>query len=150
MITLETRDDQTGEALTINRFLERCGNQYTAVKTQQYAIMDYLLIRDNHVTNYLEIKNRKETREQIQQYGGLMLKHRKLLEAQTLSRQMQTATHVIYGFENGHGELWIANTHDLTGLTPQDPPRRRNYRGLPCDEEQVVYLDWTQHLRRVA
>jgi hypothetical protein len=150
VITLETETDRTGEQATINRFIERCGPNYQAIGTLPFAIIDYALIHNNRITNYLEIKNRKESRDQVQQYGGLMLKHRKVLELHALAEQMKTPTHVVYGFNSGHGEIWIATVSDLIGLMPQDPPRRRNYRGLACDEEPVIYLDWSLDVKRVA
>lgn len=122
----------------------------TAMKLPPLSPVDYLLGRDSQITAGIEIKTRKETVEQVQSYGGLMLKHRKLVEMQTLASLLRTRCHVAFCFENAEGPILLADVDLITDLQPETPPDRRNYRGLSCDEEPVVYLDWTRHLRRIT
>jgi hypothetical protein len=149
MPTLETTTDEQAETLVIERLLPHFPEHSQAVKSPKKAFVDYLVVQDNHLKLALEIKTRKQKPEEIKQYGGLMLKHRKLLELQQLSDLMKIPVFMVYGFEKGFGAILTGNVNNMTGLTPYDPPPRHNYRGLACDLEQVVYLDWDQHLRQV-
>jgi hypothetical protein len=149
MPTLETHTDEQAETLVIERLLPHFPEHSQAVKSPKKAFVDYFLAQHGEIKLALEIKTRKQTPEQIKQYGGLMLKHRKLLELQTFATLMHMPVYLVYGFEKGFGQILTGNVSNMTGLTPYDPPPRNNYRGLACDLEQVVYLDWDQHLRRV-
>ena len=149
-VILETDTDRTLEQATIDRILSIATAGTTAVQLPPLSAVDYLLIKDGTATVGIEIKTRKESVDQIRGYGGLMLKHRKVLELQQISTLLQIRVIVVFAFDNATGPILICEPATLTDLEPETPPRRRNYRGLPCDEEPVVYLDWTKHLRRIA
>ena len=148
-VILETDDDRRLEQRTIDRLLTISSYGSSAIRLPALSAVDYVIIRKSRVTTAVEIKTRKESVDQIRSYGGLMLKHRKLLELQTIGTLLQVPVICAFAFDNAEGEIYLAYPDKLTGLEPQEPPRRRNYRGLACDEEPVVYLDWKTHLWRV-
>jgi len=113
------------------------------------SAVDFVLIKEGNATGLIEVKTRKETLEQIKSYGGLMLKHKKLIELQALSSLMNITTFVVFAFENAEGPLLICDPMKIRNLEPLPPPVRRNFRGLECDLDLVVFLDWDKDLRRV-
>ena len=147
---LETQHDKALEGEAIRRILETAAPETSAVSLPALSAIDYLLVKDQQVTAGVEIKTRKETVEQIRSYGGLMLKHRKLVEMAALSEMLRARCFVAFCFENSQGPILLAEPSRLTDLPPVTPPPRRNFRGLPCDEEPVVYLDWDTHLVRLT
>lgn len=149
-VRLETDNDRHLEATAIQRILNAANPGFTAVSLPALSAMDYLLVKDQQATTGIEIKTRKEPVEQVRKYGGLMLKHRKLLEIAQLAEILRINGYVAFCFENATGPILLAEPRKLLHLTPTTPPPRRNYRGLACDEEPVVYLDWDQHLQRLT
>jgi len=147
-VILETDADRALEARTMQRIIEASRQGATAVKLPALAVIDYLVAVDGVIAAGIEIKTRKETMEKIQTYGGLMLKHRKVHELNTLGEALQAPMIVAFAFENGEGPVLFAGTKQLETLEPVPPPPRRNYRGLACDEEPVIFLDWDKHLLR--
>lgn len=145
---LETNADRQLEQATMDRLLAGSTHGATAVQLPELSAVDYVTMRDGKITTAVEIKTRKETVEQIRGYGGLMLKHRKLLELQTIGTLLRVPVVVAFAFENDTGPIYLAYPERLNGHEPQQPPRRRNYRGLACDEEPVIYLDWDKDLWR--
>ena len=121
----------------------------TPIKLPDLSAIDYLLADGDKLVAGIEIKTRKESPAQIQQYGKLILKWRKYEELKLISQIMNIPTYVLFAFENAEGNLAllpIARLSD-TNPIPETPPVRRNYRGLPCDEEPVIYFDWDLLLR---
>lgn len=148
-VILETDSDRRLERRTIERILTICEDGSTAVQLPPLSAVDYMIVSKGRITNAVEIKTRKESVEQIRAYGGLMLKHRKLLELQRITELMQVPVMVAFAFDNAEGQIHCAYPQLITDVEPQIPPRRRNYRGLACDEEPVVYLDWKRHVWRL-
>lgn len=148
-VILETDTDRGLERRTIERILSIAQPGTKALQMPALSAVDYLLLRDDTATMALEIKTRKESVEQIRSYGGLMLKHRKAVELQTIGTLTQLQVLCVFAFDNAEGPILICDPSTLTDLEPAPPPRRRNYRGLACDEELVLYLDWDRHLMRV-
>ena len=149
-VILETFSDKKLEARTIERILSIAKPNTVASRFPDLSVVDFILTRNGSAVSLIEIKTRKETVEQIKNYGGLILKHRKLTELQTLATFTNTSTYVIFAFENGEGPIMLCDVMDVTNVQPQPPPERRNYRGLPCDEEHVIFLDWNNHLKRIS
>lgn len=145
-VTLETERDRMLEQAFMNRFMARLPEDTANHRMPQYSIVDYVITRAGEVRYFLELKIRKETVEQVKTYGGLMLKQRKVLELHQFSEAVKADVWVVFAFANGSGDVLVAQPRHLLNLPPEDPPRRRNYRGLATDEEPVVYLDWSQHL----
>lgn len=148
-VILETDADRSLERRTIERLMITMWYDSRPVQMPPLSAIDYIIEVDGRARLGLEIKTRKESVDQIRSYGGLMLKHRKLVELQTIGNLLQLPINCVFAFDNAEGQIHIAYPDKLTGLEPQAPPRRRNYRGLACDEEPVVYLDWKTHLWRV-
>lgn len=148
MPILETKADRLLQYKTVYR-LEEIYPQFTFIEMPERALMDYLVVNGCRAAMFLEIKTRKESMNQIKQYGGLMLKQRKIDEALDLANALQVQSYFLWTFDNGDGTIVRANAKDLKGLEGHTPPRRRNYRGLACDDELVVYLDWDRHLEIV-
>lgn len=146
MVTLETEADRAGEQHVIERILGRIGPDFRSIRFPAFSLLDYAIINQHTTVLMLEIKVRKESRQQIQSYGGLMLKHRKISELAALQEALKTPVFVVFAFDNGRGEILATTPSDLTDLPGEAPPRRRNFRGLAADEEPVVYLDWVKHL----
>lgn len=149
-VILETASDKALETRAITRILETAEAGTEAIKMPALSAVDYLLTRDLQITAAVEIKTRKESVDQVRSYGGLMLKHRKLVEIADLSEILRIRAFVAFCFDNASGPILLAEPSRLRTLDPVTPPPRRNYRGLACDEESVVYLDWDQHLVRLT
>lgn len=145
-VRLETDDDRRLEGTAIRRILGHASDDTRVVAMPPFSAIDYLLIRHWQATTGIEIKTRKESVEQVRSYGGLMLKHRKLLEMANLSEMLQIRAIVAFCFDNAEGPILLAEPAKLLNLQPVPPPPRRNYRGLTCDTEPVVYLDWDSDL----
>lgn len=148
-VILETDADRELELVTIRRLLGIAKSGSTAVQLPLLSAVDYLIQRDGVVTAGIEIKTRKETVEKIQSYGGLMLKHRKFLELRELSTLLQAPMFVAFAFENGNGPILTVEPMKIHDPEPVIPPPRKNFRGLPCDEEPVIFLDWSRDLTRL-
>lgn len=146
-VILETDNDRALE----DRVIAWLAGTFKAVplRAPQLSFIDAFFAREGVLVAAMEIKTRKEPMEKVQAYGGLMLKERKLLELQALQRLMRLPTFIVFAFRNGLGEILLANVEHVHGLEAVVPPPRRNYRGLACDEDPVVYLDWDRHLSRV-
>lgn len=143
MPRLETELDQQLERRAIERLTH--AYDYTAIKLPDLSPMDYLIADGSEIIAGVEIKTRKESPEQIRQYGKLILKWRKYQELNAISQLLHIPTYVLFAFENSEGQLSMLNIQALekTNPKPADPPIRRNYRGLACDEEPVIYFDWS-------
>lgn len=128
------------------RFMKAMPADAQAFRMPQYSVVDYMITRGPHVKSFLELKIRKEPLEKVKSYGGLMLKHRKIVELAQLQDTSRAEVWVVFVFDNGIGEILAAKPVNLLDLPLEDPPRRRNYRGLATDEEPVCYLDWDTHL----
>ena len=117
---------------------------YKPIKLPEMAAMDYLIADEQEVIAGVEIKTRKESPEQIKQYGKLILKWRKYEELLAIGEILNIPTYVLFAFENAEGQLSMLNIKNLhaSDPKPQTPPRRKNYRGLATDEEPVIYFDW--------
>ena len=126
------------------RAIDRLSRVYdrTPIKLPDLSAMDYLLADGDKLVAGIEIKTRKESPEQIKQYGNLILKWRKYEELKLISQILNIPTFVLFAFENAEGELALLNIANLIDPIAQTPPVRRNYRGLACDEEPVIYFDW--------
>lgn len=145
---LETDRDREIERRVIERILED-RDDLTPLRLPRLAFCDYLISGNGEIVGAVEIKSRKETSEQVRKYGGLMLKERKFLELREFTRTLYIPSIVAFAFSNGEGDIYFAEPTKIGYLEAVTPPPRRNYRGLPCDDEPVVYLDWDKHLRRV-
>ncbi len=149
-VRLETDEDRRLESTAIGRIVEHAGEDTRVVALPPFSAVDYLLIQGRQVSIGIEIKTRKESVEQIRGYGGLMLKHRKLTEIASLAEMLQIRCFAAFCFDNAQGAILLAEPAKLLSLEPVPPPPRRNYRGLTCDTEPVVYLDWDSHLVRLT
>lgn len=148
-VVLETDRDRQIEEHVMKRVLTEHKVQARAIRLPRMSAIDFMLDYDGDIRFGIEIKSRKESADQVRGYGGLMLKHRKLLETQELARMLALPTWVLFAFENGNGSILACDVSKIHDMTPETPPARRNYRGLACDEEPVVYLDWSKHLQRL-
>jgi type I site-specific restriction endonuclease len=147
---LETERDRALERRAIERIVAGSAQAKRALKLPDLSAVDFLLLDEaGKPLAFVEIKTRKESAEQVMGYGGLMLKHRKLSEMQQISALLQVPSHVAFCFENAEGSVWLAEAQRISDVEPVIPPPRRNFRGLPCDDEPVVFLDWAKHMRRM-
>ena len=149
-VILETEDDRRLEEAAILRLLDSSREAEYAVKMPDLSAIDYLLAKDSTAIAGVEIKTRKETHEQVQGYGGLMLKYRKLLELQQISEVLRLPSYVAFFFENTNGRIYLLDVASIRDPEPVTPPARRNFRNLACDEEPVIYLDWSRDLIWIA
>jgi hypothetical protein len=149
-VRLETDGDRHLEGIAISRIVAAAPEGTRHVQMPDLSAIDYVLTLADRVTHGIEIKTRKESVDQIRGYGGLMLKHRKLTEIARISELLRVRCFVAFAFNDAQGPILIAEPSRILDLEPVTPPPRRNYRGLPCDEEPVVYLDWDRHLARVT
>ena len=147
-VVLETEWDRHYEEAFMRRFMSAAPEGHGCYRMPKFSIVDYVVTRGDSVRSMLELKIRKEPMEQVKGYGGLMLKHRKITELAALAESAKTDVWVVFAFDNGTGDVLAAKPQHLTDLPLEDPPRRRNYRGLATDEEPVCYLDWDRHLTR--
>jgi hypothetical protein len=146
---LETSKDEKAERVSIRRLLG-LASHYQALKMPQLSCVDYILTKNGQAKALIEIKSRKSTAESVRAFGGLILKERKHEELAAIAKLLRLRAVVLFAFENGYGDLYSYDTENKEGLVATVPPRRNNYRGLPCDEELVFMLDWDQHLTHIA
>lgn len=140
MPILQTEQDAKLELRAIERFCEAF--DYCSVKMPDLSAIDYFIQFEGNLVAGIEIKTRKESPEQIKQYGKLILKWRKYQELKQISELTQLPTYVLFAFENAEGQLALLDIRHLTDPQPETPPVRRNFRRLACDEEPVIYFDW--------
>lgn len=148
-VVLETDRDREVEQFVIDRIMRDLDVKGKAIRLPRMAACDFMIDFGREIGLAVEIKTRKEPMQTIMGYGGLMLKHRKLEELQALARMLTINVVIVFAFENGTGPILAADPTKIHDVEPVTPPARRNYRGLACDEEPVVYLDWSRHLERV-
>lgn len=147
-VTLETNVDKILEHRVIER-IEAANWSMQAIEMPPFSVVDYCLTRAGDICALLEVKVRKPTIETVKGYGGLMLKERKITELNQLSDLLRLPSFVAFAFEQGEGPILLCDVRRLTGLPAVEPPERRNYRGLECDQDPVVMLDWDKHLSRL-
>ena len=145
-VRLETEEDRRLEEKAISRILGASREADSATKMPELSALDYLLTKNEEAIAGIEIKTRKESDEQVKTYGGLMLKYRKLVELQDISRILRLPCYVAFLFENASGHVYLLDVATIVDPQPVTPPPRKNFRGLPCDEEPVIYLDWDRNL----
>jgi hypothetical protein len=147
-VILETSTDKILEHRVIDR-IEAANVSMQAIQMPPFSVVDYCLTRSGDMFALLEVKVRKPTIETVKGYGGLMLKERKITELNQLSDLLQLPSFVAFAFEQGDGPILLCDVGRLTGLPAVAPPERRNFRGLDCDLDPVVMLDWDKHLSRL-
>lgn len=143
-IILETEEDRIIEERAIKRIVAARGH-CQSFRFNEFSLVDYLISgpeTEAEAIAFVEVKGRKETAEKVRNYGGLMLKARKIPELITIEEYTKTPTFVAFPFESGFGDIYYAKPKDLLHKKAFPPPPRRNYRGLDCDDEPVVYLNW--------
>ena len=147
-VTLETEWDRHYEEKFMRRYMSVLPEGMRYFRMPQYSVVDYMIARNYEVRYMMELKIRKETVEKVKSYGGLMLKHRKIVELNALQDAAKTEIWIVFAFDNGEGEVLVTRPNTILDLPLEAPPRRRNYRGLATDEDPVCYLDWDVHLTR--
>lgn len=140
MPILQTNLDAELELRAIQRLCSEYN--YYPVKMPDLSAIDYFVSFEGNLVAGIEIKTRKESPEQIKRYGKLILKWRKYQELKQISELTQLPTYVLFAFDNAEGQLALLDIRHLKDPKPETPPVRRNYRGLACDEEPVIYFDW--------
>jgi len=152
-VVLETHDDQLAEEIVADRLQEGWPDFIDLIPAPEMSLIDYFVSNrsGNRITLGLEIRTRKQTDTEVMQYGGLMLKQRKLLEIQQLSRALNMPIYFVFAFDNGNGNIWMANASSIpSDLPAHEPPRRRKYRDVACDTDPVLFLEWNTHVHPVA
>ena len=140
-VTLETLSDREVELRTMMRVRDLCPDT-TFTRFPDKSVVDFALIRG--------VKTRKEEANVVKGYGGLILKQKKREELHALSEAMNVPASVVFSFSNAEGEMWRTIPLVDIDAEPVAPPRRRNDRGLACDEDLVLFLDWDRHIERIA
>tara|TARA_R110000803_G_scaffold197623_1_gene261192 strand:+ start:279 stop:734 length:456 start_codon:yes stop_codon:yes gene_type:complete len=148
-VTLETLSDREVELRTMMRVRDLCPDT-TFTRFPDKSVVDFALIRGEEVVHLIEVKTRKEEANVVKGYGGLILKQKKREELHALSEAMNVPASVVFSFSNAEGEMWRTIPLVDIDAEPVAPPRRRNYRGLACDEDLVLFLDWDRHIERIA
>jgi hypothetical protein len=151
MPTLETTSDKDLEAIATERYVNCFSVPLQVVHTLAFSNVDKLAIHNGHAVMAFEIKTRKQSAQQIRQYPeGLLIKARKVEEMQQIARLLNVTARIVFAFDNAHGEIWECQTEKLPELPQHTPKPRSNFRDLACDLDPVCYLQWEQHLKRVA
>lgn len=140
MPILETPKDKSLERRAVGRFTALTHTE--AIELPALSAVDYFIMDFGQLKAGLEIKTRKETPAQVRSYGGLILKHRKYQELKQIGEMLNISTYVLFAFGNAEAELCTVAIDEIRDPRPQEPPVRKNYRGLACDEEPVLFLDW--------
>jgi hypothetical protein len=126
----------------ISRFLSVLPARSSAFRMPAFSGVDYLVCEADEAVGALEIKVRRESLETVRGYGGLMLKHRKIAEASAFESFTRLPVRFVFAFDNGAGPILVTAPERVAHHPPEPPPRRREFRGLACDEEPVIFLDW--------
>jgi hypothetical protein len=139
-VVLETELDRQRERRVMDKVAHNTGMTYSRFPSM--SPIDFQTSRNGTITAFVDVKVRKESIAQVQQYGPLMLKHRKVAEFATVTANTGVPCLVLYAFDNGDGAIRVIDPATVTHLTPVAPPVRRNFRGLACDLEPVLMCDW--------
>lgn len=151
MPTLETQHDKTLEELATERYLSRFSVPFDVVSTLPFSNIDKLATFQGTLVMAFEIKTRKQSANDIRRYPeGLLIKSRKLQEMQAVAKLLNITSRIVFAFENAQGEIWECRTETLPPLPEHNPKPRNNYRNLACDLDPVCYLQWDEHVKRVA
>ena len=151
MPTLETANDRQLEQIATDRYVALFGVPVEVIHTRQFAYVDKLLSHNGELVLAFEIKTRKQSAADIRRYPeGLLIKHRKVQEMRQFSQMMRVSARIVFAFDNAMGQIWECQTENLPELEKHTPKRRNNFRDVACDLEPVAYLQWDQHLTRVA
>lgn len=135
----------------MSRFVELLPFETQVLGSPARSSADYYLARNNEIRCVVDIKTRKQSVQQICNYGGLMCRERKIQEFKQLHHLLNIEAFLIWAFDDGNGPMFLAEPKNIHGLVGERPPRRHNYRGEIFDDiENVVYLDWNLHLTRIA
>lgn len=139
---LETTDDQLAERRVIHRLTHADNGLTDYVKFPPYSACDYAAVTRNgrRVLSLVEVKTRKSSPEDIKPHGGLLIKQRKVEEMLQLSSLLSCPAYIVFGFQNGAGQLMSVDVRQLHGHQPVYTGRRD--RDLACDEEPVFLLNW--------
>lgn len=143
--TLETEADREREQVVIERITQTTPG-VSAHRMPQFSVADYAVTSHGKLSAFIELKIRKQTEQEVRTYGGVIFKYTKLIKLQTLSTLTKAPVVILFAFENGRGPIYGCDVNRVHDYTPQKPAPRRNFRGLPTDEEEVVYLDWAKDL----
>jgi len=146
---LETTLDRAAEVRSVLRLSALYSPDAVFNRMPDFCFCDYAVTDKGRVVEFVEVKTRKEPHFVVMGYGGLMLKGRKVSEMTILSQSTGVPSSIVFAFHNGAGAYYRADPSSLTGKPGVVPPRRRNYRNLACDEEEVLMLDWDNDLTRV-
>lgn len=140
-ITLETDLDRSYERRVVERLRSVDTTPLQYVSMPAYSAVDYLRVDENsRLVDFIEVKTRKESAEQVRTYGGLLLKQRKLEELQAIASMTRVPARVVFAFNNAEGAILAADVSHIQFKTPVLTGRRD--RGLATDEEPVVLLNW--------
>lgn len=138
---LETAADRVVEGKVIERLTRHHAGTLTFHPFPTLSACDYITINsEGRVNSFVEIKSRANSPEDIEKFGGLLLKHRKVVELHELGALLNTPVEVVFAFDAGDGVLMRASVDDLI-YKPLRSTGRRD-RGLATDEEPVVLLNW--------
>jgi hypothetical protein len=147
--TLQTDTDREREEHVIKRLISLYP-QATAYRMPPFALTDYAIVDDDDLIAFIEVKVRKESAKEIREkYGPLMLKARKVDELIALKESTKAAVVIAFAFNDATGDLYLTAPDHIRHKTGQAPPARKRFRGLPCDNEPVIYLDWDTDLQLV-
>lgn len=148
-VTLETASDRKTEWTALRRFLDDHYPTAYAIRFPQFAFCDYLVVNeDDEIILAVEVKVRKETPLQLQQYGGLWLRWKKYEELCTFEKMANIRSIVLFSFENGDGDFRYCHPSSLENPQKIIPKPRRNGRDAPGDFEPVIELDWDLDLQK--
>lgn len=150
-VRLETDDDKTRETMVLNRLNAISGNKLQIIETPVLSAMDAFISKQGVIRCAVDVKVRKPSAAKLQTYSeGLWMKARKVSECVELENLLKFPMFLLFAFDNGHGEMWVAQPSLCTDLTPVAPRQRIRPRNLSCDDELIVHLDWKKHLERIA
>jgi hypothetical protein len=143
-ITLQTDTDREIE----ERIIARLSDHYPGSEFHrfpEFSVCDYIRT-DDGVSEFVEIKARKEPHFSVRKYGGLWLKKYKAEDLTRLSELTNTPVRVVFAFRNGDGAVYSCDPTTLSDRKAVLPKERRNYRGIAADDDLVYLLDWDTDL----
>jgi len=96
-VIYETKSNELDERRIANYVAYVYG--VTMCKTPQFAVVDYIALRDNKPVALIEIKSRTQTIEKINSMGGYLISFNKLEKMRDLSNLLQLPSVLVVRFD---------------------------------------------------
>lgn len=108
-------------------------------KTPQFAVVDYIALRDNKPVALIEIKSRKQTIEQINSMGGYLISQNKLESMRYLSDLLRLPATLVVRFDKDIYHHSIEDHYSTRQFSRNDRPSEIEQAAIiPTDHFRIM------------